>query len=200
MKGTDKRPNVSRRIPNSPNPTLKRTIMLTPMRPNQTNHPLPPKGQGATSILQDHSGQRHRRVLTPTTRLRRANLNSHRLRPRLNVTQNIHKPLNLSNHRLRRSAISLSVIINHRDGPANLNLTSVRVNHVILSDHNILDLNRLATQFLERSSRILSSEESLLTSKVVRERGVNNSHDRFLSCMARFHFRVLVLPVQPGIY
>nr|DAR80681.1 MAG TPA: hypothetical protein [Caudoviricetes sp.] len=179
---------------------LKRPIMLTPMRLNQTNHPLPPKGQGATSILSQHSGQSHRRVLTPTTRLRRPNHNSHRLRPRLNVTQNIHKPLNLSNHRLRRSAVSLSILVNHRDSPASLNLTSIRVNRVILSDHNILDLNRLAPQFLERNSRVLSSEKSLLASKVVRERGVNNSHDHFLSCMARFHFRVLVLPVQPGIY
>nr|DAY33807.1 MAG TPA: hypothetical protein [Caudoviricetes sp.] len=199
MKGTDKRPNVSRRIPNSPNPTLKRTIMLTPMRLNQTNHPLPPKGQGATSILQDHSGQSHRRVLTPTPRLSRSNLNSHRLRPRLNVTQNIHKPLNLSNHRLRRSPVRLSVLINHRDSPASLNLASIRVNNIVLCDNNILDLNRLTAQFLERNSRVLSGEESLLASKIVRERRVNNSHDRFLSRMARFHFRVLVLPVQPGI-
>nr|DAL05795.1 MAG TPA: hypothetical protein [Caudoviricetes sp.] len=179
--------------------TLKRPIMLTPVRLNQTNHPLPPKGQGATSILQHPSGQRHSRVLTTPARLSRPNLNSHGLRPRLNVTQNIHKPLNLSHHRLRRSAISVSILVNHRDSPASLNLTSVRVNHVILSDHNILNLDLLAAQFLERNSRILSSEESLLASKVVRERGVNNSHDLFLS-YGYFQFNsVLVLPAQPGI-
>nr|DAK45097.1 MAG TPA: hypothetical protein [Caudoviricetes sp.] len=179
--------------------TLKRTIMLTPVRLNQTNHPLPPKGQGATSILQRPSGQRHSRVLATPTRLSRPNLNSHGLRPRLNVAQNIHKPLNLSNNRLRRSAVSVSILVNHRDSPTGLNLTSVRVNHVILGDNNVLNLNLLTAQFLERNGRVLCSEESLLTSKVVRERGVNNSHDNFLS-YGYFQFcSVLVLPVQPGI-
>nr|DAP27762.1 MAG TPA: hypothetical protein [Caudoviricetes sp.] len=179
--------------------TLKRTIMLAPVRLNQTNHPLPPKGQGATSILQRPSGQRHSRVLSTPTRLSRPNLNGHRLRPRLHVTQNIHKPLNLSNNRLRRSAVSVSILVNHRDSPTGLNLTSVRVNHVILSDNNILDLNLLAPQFLERNGRVLCSEESLLASKVVRERGVNNSHDLFLSYGYFNSISVLVLPAQPGI-
>nr|DAX32965.1 MAG TPA: hypothetical protein [Caudoviricetes sp.] len=173
--------------------------MLTPMRLNQNNHPLPPKGQGAITILQEPSGQRHRRVLTPTPGLRGPNLNSHRLRPRLNVTQNIHKPLNLRHNRLRRSAVGVSALVNHRDSPTSLNLASIRVNHVVLSDNDILNLNLLATQFLERNSGVLCGEESLLASKVVREGGVNNSHDLFLS-YGYFQFNsVLVLPVQPGI-